>query len=80
MSGNYKLYGKAYIDDDKFLTLIGSLSSIANGGTRTFWCIFMEKISFKGIFAINLGIEIILFGTMQYAPKDPVWYLFWVFI
>ncbi len=34
VNNNFKTYGKLYFDDDKILTLIGSLGSISNGGTR----------------------------------------------
>ncbi len=34
VSNNFKTYGKFYFNDDRMLTLIGSLGNVANGGTR----------------------------------------------
>ncbi len=34
LEGNYKNYGILHIKDDQFLTLIGSVSGIANGFSR----------------------------------------------
>lgn len=36
-SGLYKAYGQQFIDSDFFLSLIGSISSIFNAGSRVFW-------------------------------------------
>lgn len=61
LSGNYKDFGnykKEKTDDnfitDSFLTLIGSISAIANGGLRTVWAMAYDKIGFKLIYTVNL--------------------------
>ena len=44
---SYKNFGKHTIDDDMFLTVVGSFSSVFNGCLRFVWAYFMEKTSFK---------------------------------
>lgn len=48
----YKNYGIKFpeINDDTFLTLVGSLSSVCNGLSRIFWASLYDKLGFKPIF------------------------------
>ncbi|KAL4478056.1 hypothetical protein ABPG72_013495 [Tetrahymena utriculariae] len=80
ISGNYKTYGKEYISDDAFLTLIGSLSGITNGVTRPFWSALLDKYKFKDCYAVVCIVQIILCVTFQFAVKHNTFYLFWVII
>ncbi|EAR99903.1 oxalate/formate antiporter family transporter (macronuclear) [Tetrahymena thermophila SB210] len=80
ISGNYKTYGKEYISDDAFLTLIGSLSGITNGLTRPFWSALLDKYKFKDCYAAVCIVQIILCVTFQFAVKHDAFYLFWVVI
>ena len=42
------------MDNDGFLTIIGSLSAVANGGTRTFWAGALDRFSFKKVYTVLL--------------------------
>jgi MFS family permease len=44
---NYKEYGLNYINDDWFLSLIGSLGSICNGVSRFFWGNLLDCFSYR---------------------------------
>jgi len=52
----YKIYGSEHIEDDQFLSLIGSLGSIANGITRFFWAKSLDFSKFKYVYSILLGV------------------------
>lgn len=58
ISSAYKLYAIHYDDklyDDKYLTLIGSISSAFNG-FRIIWGALFDKINFKLLMLINIAI------------------------
>ena len=40
-------YGQTFIEDDKFLALVGSFSSVFNALGRVFWGHMMDRTSFK---------------------------------
>jgi sugar phosphate permease len=46
---NYKEYGMLRIEDDSFLTVIGSCGAIFNGLGRFFWGFMFDKFSFRVI-------------------------------
>lgn len=51
LAANFKNYGilKPDLNDDVFLTLVGSLSSIFNGGGRLLWGYILDKFGFKKV-------------------------------
>lgn len=59
---NYKLYASDTIHDDQFLTLVGLLGSVGNGMSRFFWSSLFNRIGYKLIMMIMLGINIICLG------------------
>ena len=52
---DYKEYGETIINDDRLLTLAGSLGAIANGVGRILYCFAFDYYSFKLVFAIMNG-------------------------
>ena len=52
----FKTFGAAYISDDHFLTLIGSIGTLLNGFSRIVLAGLLDKISFKKINSIILFI------------------------
>jgi hypothetical protein len=42
----YKEYGMTKINDDRFLTILGSIASIVNGLARLFFGILMDKVKY----------------------------------
>ena len=45
--GFYKAFGQTFIRDDKFLSLVGSISSVFNCTGRFFWGTIMDKTAYK---------------------------------
>ena len=46
---SFKSYGAAYITDDKFLTLIGSVGALSNGVFRVFWSSLLDYFPFRKV-------------------------------
>jgi len=57
----FKVYGSEKIQDDHFLTAVGSFGSIANGCTRAVWALFFDKYGFKKVYFVLLIIQVNLF-------------------
>lgn len=74
----YKAYGQTFIEDDHFLSLVGSLSSIFNCIGRPTWGAFMDKFGYRvTIQCLSVGLAS-LSGTLsltEHMPKElfAVW-------
>ena len=53
---SFKSYGAAFIEDDKFLTLIGSVGALCNGVFRIFWSSLLDYFPFRRVNFILLVI------------------------
>jgi hypothetical protein len=53
---SFKTFGAAYIKDDKFLTLIGSIGALVNGLMRIFWASLLDYFPFRRVNGILLLI------------------------
>jgi MFS transporter, OFA family, oxalate/formate antiporter len=60
----FKHFGIMHINDDFFMTTVGSFGAIMNGGSRSIWSSILDKHSFKQIFGILLVIQICLSGSL----------------
>lgn len=78
MASNFKDYGFSKISDDSFLTLVGSLSSVFNGGGRFFWGVLSDKFDFKKIYLMILVIQIADMATLRLISQEKSLYLIWV--
>ena len=47
ISYNYKEYGEIIMNDDRLITILGSLGCIANSTGRIFWCMVFDYVPFK---------------------------------
>lgn len=76
----YKAFGLSFIDDDKFLATVGSVSSIFNSVGRFFWGYMVDKFSFKMCFLFLSTIIIALVSTIYLNKffEIKVLYLVWV--
>ena len=52
--------------DDAYLTLIGSLGSVANGLSRIVWGMMQDKTGFVAIYKIILIVELVVFSLLPY--------------
>ncbi len=71
MSGSYKTFGKKYIHDDKFLSLIGAVGSMGNGLSRFFWAAMLDRFDFKCLYSALLVLNGFLALTVSYAVMVP---------
>ena len=60
MSNNYKIYELSVIDNDQFVTIVGSLGSISNGLTRPLWATFFDKFGFRKVFLVLVILQVLL--------------------
>ena len=91
LANNYKVYGSTKIDDDHFLTLVGSFGSVANGCTRAIWALFFDKFGFRKVYFVLLAIQVsreitlllilttkaILTPTFQFVSSSKALFLVW---
>ena len=75
---NFKNYGITKISDDSFLTLVGSLSCVCNGGGRFFWGLLSDKLHFKRVYLTILCIQIAEIATLRFVSAYKPTYLIWV--
>lgn len=76
----YKAFGLSFIDDDKFLATVGSVSSIFNSVGRFLWGYLVDKFPFK-ICILFLSTAIIALVSTIYFNKFfeiKELYLIWV--
>ena len=80
MSAQYKSYYINFYTNDTVLTLVGSLSSVANGGFRPFWGLAFDRFSFRQIYSTLSVLNIVLSGTISAISYNRYLYLIWVFL
>jgi len=73
----FKVYGGENINDDHFLTLVGSFGSVGNGCTRAVWALFFDKYGFKKVYFTLLTIQAILAPTLSLVSSNKALYLIW---
>lgn len=72
---NYKEYGMLGIDDDSFLTVIGSSGAIFNGLGRFFWGFMFDKFSFRIISSLINGLLLAGALTISFLVEDKYYFL-----
>lgn len=72
---NFKTVGKDYIEDDKFLALVGSVSALIDGCTRFGWGALMDRFSFKLAYGTILIIQASALFVTYYILGSKVFYL-----
>uniref|UniRef100_A0A3Q0KMF3 Putative oxalate:formate antiporter n=1 Tax=Schistosoma mansoni TaxID=6183 RepID=A0A3Q0KMF3_SCHMA len=81
----YKLFGAQYIDDDQFLSIVATFSSLFNAGGRVIWGAIVDRLSFKIPMMIMLVIWAIVLLSFPHIGSLTgvglkVMYAIWVFI
>ena len=76
----YKTYGikQPALDNDLYLTWVGSVANIWNGGSRIGWGTALDRFSFKKVYGALVIVEIIAGVTLQFASNYKVMYFVWV--
>ena len=75
---NFKNYGMTKMSDDQFLTLVGSLGSMFNGGGRFLWGALYDKFDFKKVYTTVLIMQMIIIVTLRFISAYEIPYLIWV--
>ena len=73
--GNYKTFGQTFIDDDKFLALVGSFGALTDGVSRPFWGAFLDWTSFKKAYVFMLTLEISVLLSIYHLASIKELYL-----
>jgi MFS family permease len=76
---NYKTMGGKRFKNDAFLSMVGSVSSVFNGGARIFWGAFADKFSYKTamqVLSFTLGIVLFTLWPIGTALGE-YGYLLW---
>lgn len=70
--GSYKNYGEKTIHDEKYLTLVGAIASVA-GVLRFGWSFLIDHYSYKMVYGILICLQIILaFSFPLVAESKPL--------
>jgi len=78
IANNFKSYEQRDINDDKFITIVGSIGAIFNGLSRSFWSSLQDIIGFKKVYISLLILEIAVAFTFVAIHKVKILYLIWV--
>ena len=82
MSGHFKTMGMTLGGiDDHTLTLIGSIGSLANGGSRIFMGPLQDRIGFSTVYLLILIIELLVCSLITtVVTMSSLLYFFFVFL
>ena len=76
-ASNVKAYGNIKIRNDKFLTIVASCCSIANGLSRIIWGQLFDKYPFRTIILINVAVQLFVTSTVDFISSYKMLYLLW---
>ena len=79
ISSLYKVFGLSFIDDDQFLAIVGSTSSILNCTGRIVWGLIADRISFKFALVLQSAIMTVFLLTF-YATSFVGKSMFFVWV
>ena len=76
---NYKFFGEDFIEDDHFVTLVGSAASIFGVIGRLFWGITADYLSYTFVLTFNSGILTVFLLTFYACTVvGKVMFLIWM--
>ncbi|CAK69197.1 unnamed protein product (macronuclear) [Paramecium tetraurelia] len=74
MANCYKVFGQTLGIDDSSLTVLGSVQSVCNGGSRFLWAVLFDKYGFKKLFLVISVINLICSATIGYINNSYAGY------
>jgi len=74
----FKNYGLENINDDAFITTVGTIGSVMNGISRGFWGVLIDKFPYKYVFGSLMIIQIIIGFTISQIVEYKALYLIWI--
>lgn len=75
MMNSFKMFGSHYINDDKFLTFIGSFGALFNGCLRIVWSALLDYYPFRNVFSGLIAIQILVILTISWSVNNKWTYL-----
>jgi MFS family permease len=78
ISVQFKDYGLKQINDDQFLTLIGSIGFIFNAGFRIIWGYLMDKFGFRKVYWLLLSCQLGLICSLNAICEYKAVYFVWI--
>ena len=75
MMSAFKIFGSTKISDDKFLTIIGAVGALINGGMRIVWSSLLDYYPFKRVFGCLILLQLILIATVKWSVSNKWFYL-----
>lgn len=67
---NYKVFGSDYIDNDLFLTTVGSIASVM-GSLRFLWSFVLDKSSYGKVYGVLITTQLMCCGLFTYSVNYP---------
>ena len=80
IASNFKSYESIDVDDEKFITIVGSIGAVVNGLSRGVWSTLQDYFGFKKIYLTLLTLELIIAFTFVLIHKIKALYLIWVMV
>ena len=77
ISVQFKDYGLKQINDDQFLTMVGSIGAVCNGGGRMIWGVLYDKFSFKKAYFFLLVTQILFIATYEAVSSYKASFFIW---
>ncbi|XP_076367465.1 apicoplast pyruvate carrier 1-like [Tachypleus tridentatus] len=75
----YKTYGQTFIEDDTFLSIVGSVAGAVHALSRVTVGLIQDQISYKFTSLLLLGIQTVLLFTIVATSLDgKVMYMIWI--
>jgi len=74
----YKNFGMLHIHNDRTLSLIGSIASVANAFGRMLLPIILDYVSFKVSYCVNSVAQIVVAATLALTVTNQYWYCLWI--
>ena len=77
----YKFFGQSFINDDHFLSIVGSIAAIFNCLGRIVWGLIADKISYKFALVVLSGVMTIFTLTLYSSTEGgKTMFFFWMCI
>lgn len=77
---NFKTFGKGFINDDRYLAIVGSVGGLFDGSFRFFWGLIMDYTSFKVAYTCSLALQCCALSVIYFVADSKVLYLICVAI
>jgi MFS transporter, OFA family, oxalate/formate antiporter len=71
---HFKEYGGIFIKDDYYLSILGSMGSVANGGFRMLLGVTMDLVTFRKLMVASILVFMLSSATIVFSVHNKVTY------